>query len=262
MDMISSRKLAIAAGCAALLSSATALAATEQTYEQRFGSSGHRQATGLSFASRATDPAAGARNHQPAALRRIELVLPKGTGVDHRAVRACTAAPAAFADNGVRTCPAASRVGSGDTLYRLSAPGPVTGTVTIFNRARGFYLYVDTDAAVNYVLEGTWERTPNRQLMLVVPVTPLCMPPGGPAADGRCRDAAGAQTDEAAISRLRLALLLKTSGSGKNRRSLFTTPPCERAARWTATTVFRYADGSSKKRGSTQRCVRPPAKRR
>ena len=255
------RKLAIAVGCAALLSSTGALAATEQTYEQRFGSAGHRQPTGLSLAARASDPAAGARNYQPAALRQVELVLPKGTGVNQRAARACTALPPAFAENGRRACPAASRVGSGDVLYRLSAPGPVTGEVTIFNRTRGFYLYVDTDVAVNYVLEARWQRTATRRLSLVVPVTPLCMPPGGPAADGRCRDAGQAETDEAVVSRLRLALSYRTSGAGKTRRSLITTPPCERSARWTATAVFRYADGSSRTRSVSQRCVRPPRMR-
>jgi hypothetical protein len=254
---MTSRKLAIAAGCAALLSASAAAAATDQTYEQRFGSVGHKQPTGLTLGARASDPAAAPRNYQPAALRQVELILPKGTGVDQRAARACTAGRDAFAEEGFRACPSASRVGSGDTLYRLSAPGPVTGTVTIFNRPRGFFLYVDTDVAVNYVLEGTWRRSRTRRLMLVVPVTPLCMPPGAPAPDARCRDAAGAQTDEAVISRIRLALSYKTTGSGKSRRSLLTTPPCGRSARWTANAVFRYADGTSKSRAVTQRCVRP-----
>jgi hypothetical protein len=256
-----SRTFAIVAGCAAFLSSGGALAATEQTYEQHFAASGQHQATGLSLGARASDPAAGARNYQPAALRRLELVLPKGTGVDQRAARACTAAPSAFDEHGRGACPAASRVGAGDLLYRQAAPGPVTGSVTIFNRKRGFYLYVDTDVAVNYLLEATWRRTATGRLVLVVPVTPLCVPPGAGAADGRCRDSAGAETDEAVISRLRLALTYRTSGSGKTRRSLVTTPPCARGRRWIANAVFHYAGGSSKTRTSTQRCVPPPKPR-
>jgi hypothetical protein len=256
-----SRKLAIAAVCAAFLSSGGALAATEQTYDQNFGTAAQKQPTRLSLTARAVDPAAGARNYQPAALRRLELVLPKGTGVDQRAARACTAAPSAFAARGRRACPAATQVGSGDVVYRQSAPGPVTGTVTVFNRKRGFYLYVDTDVAENYLLQARWQRTGAHRLELVVPVTPLCMPPGAQAADGRCRDPAGAETDEAVISRLRLALSYHVSGSGKTRRSLLTTPPCGRTKRWTAAAVFGYVDGSRKTRTSAQRCVPPPRSR-
>ncbi|MBX5470650.1 MAG: hypothetical protein IRZ21_12235 [Thermoleophilaceae bacterium] len=235
------RKLPIGAslGVAALATAAVAVASPQfkQTASAKFTTTRPGASSGLSVDFRASDP--GAPNGKPPAATNVRVTLPRGARVDTRAVRLCRASDSQIMQRGVRACPTRSRLGTGSAaaITGLGSPvDPVGETVTAFAARNQIVFYLAPKSAVgqNAVLRA---RIRGRVVDVVVPPFPL---PGG---------------GSAALTSFRITLKAHSSGRGRNRRSLLTTPStCPRSHRWVTTVRFAYDDGTTKTIDSRSSC--------
>lgn len=129
------RKLVIAAvvAVAALATAAVALAVTTQHYKQTFTSKKTGKPAGTPFHADGIDPANTANNKQPASLKELDIILPKGSVINPKAVPACKASDNDFASKGVNACPSKSLIGhfKGGCQGSSSAEKACSGKATV-----------------------------------------------------------------------------------------------------------------------------------
>lgn len=201
---------------AAALTASVAIAATEQTYSQKFTVKKPGQSTGMTF--KADQP-----TKTPTSAKRVTLTFPPGTKINPDALPKCSKPP---------KCPKASKVGTGTATVMLGAAAlPLSSTA--YNRKGGLVLVVDdpTDPTHPIVLKPAI-----RGEKLVLDVPPLKK--GGLTLVLKGVTLATDQIGKGAKAYVR------------------TPPVCAKGGAWTFKGKFEYVDGTSKELTSKSPCVK------
>jgi hypothetical protein len=251
------RKLIVGAlmGALMLVVAAVAMAASEtsgttvQQYDQVFSAKKPNKSVGTTFSTSSTDET-NPRNKQPKRVTNFDITFPKGTKIDNNAAPQCKADENDFAQaqSPDDACPKGSRIGTGEVAARTPFNGVAdfTGTAYAYNAKKGLKLFVNISSAnQTLLLEPKF-----RGIKLLTAVPHTCIPPNIPAND--CKDSTG-QSQEAILTNFELKTVPKSSGKGKKKRNLITTPKtCGKA--WTFTANIKYADGTGVKINDEQAC--------
>lgn len=120
MSPVRIRTVALAGGLTAVLSASVALAATTQTYSQKFTTKHPGQSTGLTFAASST----GTGGAAPVQAKTVTLTFPAGTKIDTGAVKS------------------GAEVGSGKATVLVGGVTAMSLDVTASNRKGGMTLSV------------------------------------------------------------------------------------------------------------------------
>jgi hypothetical protein len=213
------RRLAGGTAIAALSASA-ALAATQQTYSQKFTVKHPGRATGMTFKATATDPKEPI-GHIPAQVRKVTLTFPPGTKIDTSAVTRCVK---------VDACPAASQIGSGTATVKFSNQHS-TIPAKVYNRAGGLFLVFTTPFGTTVVLKPALKAG---QLILTVP--PLTL-----------------GTIKLTLSSM--SLTIKKAGAASHPYAR-TPSSCPNSGKWTFKARFDYVNKTVKKLSSASPCTK------
>jgi hypothetical protein len=248
------RKLIVGAviGVLALALTAIALADTVQNYSQTFSAKKVSTSTGTSFSTDSSDEANTGRNKQPKRTTEFDITFPKGTLVNYKTVKVCSATEEDFtnADNPDSACPG-SKIGSGNVKARLpiNNTADLTGTVTAYNGKGKLLLWVVVQSPIgNQTLLITGKlKSSKSSTTLKTPVPPSCVPPGIPSND--CKDGNG--TPQYAIL---TSFTLKTKAFKKKKLVYMATPPKCTGGKWTFSANITYDDGTAVKKSSDTPC--------
>jgi hypothetical protein len=235
------RKLLIGAitGAVMLAVAAIALAATEQTYSQKYvnkngkGLNKVNSSVGTFFKVTAIDHANTANNEQPSPAREVKIAFPAGSKIDQSTVPYC----ARLDESATEVCPKNTKIGGGSAEARIKLPGypPIPAKVTAYNRRKGLFLYIVPQAPgqAPIVLKPTFKG-----LLLITKIAPLCVA-GDCAANG-----------EAVLTKFQLT----TKPFTKAKKTFIKAPPNCPKAGWKFEATFKYADKTSKTLKSFQTC--------
>lgn len=217
MSALGSRWAIGAGALAALLVSSVALAATQQTYSQKFTIKASGKSTGMTFAASATDPTGAS----PVQAKRVTLTFPAGTKIDPGALPKCTT---------VKACPAKSKIGTGKATVLLgTAPNKLP--VTAYNRAGGMVLSVASPLGTPVILQPVLKGT---TLTIEVPLLKY-----------------------SGVSLVLTQLSLDVKKLGTAKRPYVRTPKvCPSTGSWTFGASFVYVDGTSTKLSSVSPCLK------
>jgi hypothetical protein len=243
------RKLVVLALAGILTLAVTAVAigatansgTTVQTYDQTYSQKRTNKSTGTTFKTTSTDDTNTARNRQPKRVTNFDITFPAGSKINSKGAAQCKADENDFAnaDDPDDACPRGSKLGSGAVAARLpfdSPIGDVDGNVTAYNANKGLLLFVNLQEANQTLLLKPKFR--GRRLLTTVPHS--CVPPNRP--DNGCRDASGTEQSAVLVS-FNLKTGAKSTGRGRSKRNLITTPrTCPRGG-WTFEADIKYADG-------------------
>lgn len=229
-------------GVLALALSAVAVASPQfkQTASLKYSTKQAQQPAGVSAELHATDPGAVPPGNQPG-VRTLKIAF-KGAKANTKVGKLCRL-PKDQADR----CPPNTRVGTGTASANLVGTNPSTGqpnvtvglaqTVAAYQTTGGFYFVVKgVDLPTTAILKATLSK---RGVLNVNVERDLPVIPGG---------------NKIVLTDFEVKIKKVTSGSGKRRKSLVTTPKCPRSKKFSITAAFNYTDGSSKTVTSTQRC--------
>src|SRR3954453_9962491 len=247
------RKLVVGAlvGVLALAVAAIALADTQQTYTQKFTKSKAGTSAGIAFSTDSTDPSNTANNNQPKAVREFDIKFPAGSAVNDKAVKICKASDDDMIQKGGKPACPKSVIGSGNAKVSLPFPNsaPVNATVTVFNAKKGLVLYVDpSPIAQPIILRPKFKGHLKNGPTLITKIAPNCLPPATNQG-GQCKKSDGSAGQEAILTHFELT----TKAKKKGKNILIRTPKkCKK--NWKAVATLKYADGSSAKFPSTQKC--------
>jgi hypothetical protein len=248
------RKLLFAALVGVLTLAVTAIAVAEsetsgtttQNYSQTYSAKKGGTATGTTFQTSSTNSANDEMNKQPKRVTNFDITFPKGSKIDNKAVPACSADETAFGqvNNPDDACPKGSKIGAGTVAARLPYPNTaeLNGTVTAYNAKKGLLLYVVIQApgaAQTLVLKPTFKGL---TLKTSVPVT--CVPPG--TAENSCKGTDGKEY-AAVLTSFQLKTKVASSGKGKKKKTLITTPAKCAKGGWGFEANIKYADGTAVK---------------
>ena len=112
----------------AALTASVAIAATIQTYHQKFSVKSPGKSTGMAFSASAKDSSGGA----PTPAKKVTLTFPSGTRINSGALPKCTNAP---------HCPPSSLLGTGKATVLLGTSSlPLSANV--YNRAGGLAIVI------------------------------------------------------------------------------------------------------------------------
>lgn len=246
------RKLLIAAvvGVIGLVAATVALAAsgTVQKYSETFSTSKGGKSAGSTFNLTASDPTNTQGNGQPNPARTTTIIFPKGTIINYKAVKQCSASDLDFQNKGASACPSNTKIGSGTASANTGFPPPITeigATVTAFNAKKQLILYVvpNNGASNPFVIRALLQggkTTPK----LFTKVPPNCIPPGSPNSTPPCGG------KEAPLDSFKLT----TNKAGKSKSPFLKTPPCGKSKKWVFTAKLTYRDDPPKTLTSTQKC--------
>jgi hypothetical protein len=223
---------------------AIALAATQQTYTQKYidkngkGLNKVNSSVGTDFRVTAIDKANTGGNEQPTPAREVNIKFPAGTKIDTTTVPVCKNLDESAND----PCPKNTKVGSGNAEARLKFNGtsPIPAKVTAYNRTKGLWLYIvpQVQGQAPIVLKPAFKG-----LVLVTKIPPLCVPPGQPPS---CDPALG----EAVLTKFNL----KTKPFKKGKKTYIKAPAACPKAGWKFEGTFKYSDGTKKTLPSIQKC--------
>jgi hypothetical protein len=202
----------------AALTASVALAATQQTYSQKFSVKKPGQSTGMTFKSSTHDPSAP--GGVATAVRTVTLTLPAGAKINNGAVAKCVNPP---------SCPAKSKVGSGSATSNV-AGNAVPTSVVAYNRAGGLVLVIANPLGAPIVLQPSLA---GGKLTLTLPDLSFGV---------------------VKIVVTDLSLTINKIGSGKK---AFTTTPrtCPKSHAWLFQGAFSYADGTRKSLTAKSACT-------
>lgn len=207
-------------GAIAALGASAALAATQQTYSQKFTVKRPGQPTGMTFKATAKDPKEPI-GHIPAQVRKVTLTFPAGTKIDTNAVARCVKAS---------SCPAGSQIGSGTAIVQFSTTRtPITAKV--YNRAGGLFIVFKTPIQTTVVLTPTLK---GGQLTLTVP----------PLSIGTVK-----------LTLTSMSLTIKKLGSAAHPYAR-TPSSCPKSGAWTFRARFDYVNKTVKKLSSASPCMK------
>jgi len=218
----------------AVAAASSAMAATQQTYSQKFTVTKAGSATGSLFSASARDPQAV--NQQPSPARQVTLTFPSGTKVNTKAVPACSASDTQLAQLGPAACPAKTKVGSGSgkVITPLVTLPLVDAKVTAFNRKGGMILLVQPTVSNPVILRPTLAGG-----KLKISVPQVCLVGTGP------------DCGEAVLADFTLSLKKITS---KKTGTYLTTPRKCPAGGWVFKSAFTFKDGTTQALESKQAC--------
>jgi hypothetical protein len=186
--------------------SAVALAATQQTYSQKFTVKHPGQPTAMTL-SASVSAKGGAQQ-----VKTVTLTFPAGTKINTGAVVKCVHAAA---------CPAASKVGLGKAPV-LVGGSRSTFLVLAYNRAGGMVLVFSNPVGASTVLKPAF--APGSKLVIAVPKLISFGPPPGPVLSS-------------------LSLTINKVGTAKT-PYLRTPASCPKSGAWTFTGRFVYPAGT------------------
>jgi hypothetical protein len=234
---------------------ALAAAAPQQTYKQKFSSNKAAKSVGTVFSTdTADDPSNSANNNQPSAARSFTIKFPAGTSVDYKAAPVCKASDDDIITKGGKAaCPKAV-IGGGHATAKLPFAFPdVKATVTAFNAKNSLVLYVNPlPTAQPFVLRPKFRGKLKNGPSLVTVVPPNCVPPAT-VQGGSCKKSDGSAGQEAVLTHFDLTTKPKSKKIKKTRHTLIKTPKrCKGSWKFTAT--IKYANGTSNKINSSQKC--------
>ena len=183
-----------------------------------------------------TDP-----DGDPPALRRIVIVAPKGTRVDTSVTARCAASDDELRQSGEAACPPASRIGEGSATARLFGVLANTFETTVFNAELGQIELIKFGGR-----GGGVRRAKIKGRTIDAPV-PTCLRGGQPPE--------GCAFDQVVVLSNELHQRPVSTGRGKARRNLITTPPrCPRAGAWRTRVRLYFADGTVDRIVTRQPC--------
>jgi hypothetical protein len=214
----SPHRVAAAAGATLLaaLTATVALAATQQTYSQKFTTKHPGKSSGMTFSAAASDPTGA----PPVQAKRVVLTFPAGTRVNTGAVSRCVNAS---------KCPAKSQIGSGQAVVLLGT-APQKLSVAAYNRAGGMVLAISNPLGAPVILKPTLSGS---TLTLQIP---------------------SLRYGAVAILLTRLSLNIKQQGVGP--KAYVRTPAaCPKAGAWTFGAKFSYIDGTVTSLSSRSPCT-------
>ena len=255
------RKLVVAAlaGILTLAVAAIAIAETAtsgttvQNYDQSYTVKKPKKSTGTSFSTSSTDEQNTQRNKQPKRVTNFDIKFPAGSKIDSKAAPQCKADENDFAsaEDPDDACPKGSKIGSGAVQARLPFPGTadLDGTVTAYNANKGLLLWVQVTSSGATQSLLIKPRFSGLNLKTKVPVT--CIPPNSP--QNGCKDSSG-QEQAVVLTSFNLKTKAVSSGKGKRRRQLITTPPACTRNGWKFEASLKYSDGTGVKIPVTQKC--------
>ena len=203
----------------AALAASVAIAATIQTYSQKFSVKHPGKSTGMTFSAKARDSSGGA----PTPAKRVVLTFPAGTKINAGALPKCTNA---------NNCPASSQLGTGKAKVFLGSVG-LPFDAKVYNRTGGLLVVINnpTDPAHPVVLKP---RLVGLKLILDFPKLTV----------------GGTRAIVAEVS-------VTTNKVGSGARAYTTTPKsCPSNHAWTFRSQFSYEDGTSKSMTSKSACTR------
>jgi hypothetical protein len=235
---------------AAVSVAATATSGTTvQQYDQTFSAKKPSKSTGTTFSTSSSDDT-NPRNKQPKRVTNFDITFPAGSKIDNKAAPVCKATENDFAQatNPDDACPKGARIGTGEVAARTPFNGVAdfTGTAYAYNANKGLLLFVNISSANQTLLLNP--KFKGLKLLTAVPHT--CIPPNIPAND--CKDNTG-QAQEAILTKFQLKTTPKSSGKGKSKKNLITTPStCK--GKWAFEANITYADGTAVKIPSPQTC--------
>jgi uncharacterized low-complexity protein len=255
------RKLLVGAlmGVLALAVTAIAVAESEQSgtttqnYSQTYSAKKGKTATGTTFETSSTNSANDEQNKQPKRVTNFDIKFPVGSKIDSKAAPQCKADENDFAaeDDPDDACPKGSKIGSGAVKARLpyNNTSELNGTVTAYNANKGLLLWVQVSASGATQSLLIKPKFSGLNLKTKVPVT--CLPPNTP--QNGCKDSSG-QEQAVVLTSFNLKTKAVSSGKGKKRRQLITTPPACTSKGWQFVASLKYSDGSGVKIPVTQKC--------
>jgi hypothetical protein len=244
------RKLLIGAvvGVIGLVAATVALAVTgtQQKYTETFSTSKATKSAASTFNLTSNDPTAP--NGQPNPARTTTIIFPKGTIINYKAVKQCSASDLDFQNKGASACPGNTKIGSGTASANTGFPPPITeigAQVTAFNGKKVLILYIvpNNGASNPFVIRAQLQggKTTPR---LFTKVPPNCIPPGSPNTTPPCGG------KEAPLDSFKLT----TNKKGTTKSPYLKTPPCPKSKKWTFTAKLTYRDDPPKTLTSTQKC--------
>lgn len=242
------RKLFIGAlvGALALAVAAIAMAATTQTYTQKFSANKPSKSAGTTFSTNSTDEANTANNKQPKSAREFDVSFPSGTKIDSAGAPQCKKTDDEIIAAGGKPACKSSVVGAGAARVRLpfANTADINATVTAFNADKGLILYVDPSPIAQPIILRP--KFKGRTLKTTVP--PNCLPPATNQG-GQCKKQDGSAGDEAILTFFSLKTLAKKSG-----KNILIKTPAKCKGTWKFSANLKYGDGTSKKIDSLMPC--------
>ncbi len=179
----------------------------------------------------------------PPALRRIVIVAPRGTRVDTSVVAHCTASDQELRENGEAACPPALKIGHGQATARLLGVLTNTFDTTVFNADLGQI------ELIKFMGRGGGVRRATIEGRRIDAPVPTCLSGGQPPDD--------CAFDHVVVLSNELHQRPVSTGRGKHRRNLITTPPwCPRSGTWRTRVRLYFADGSIDRIATRQPCER------
>lgn len=224
-------------GAMALVFAAVSFAATSPQFKQvakiTYSTSKARSAAGTKATLIATDPGAVPAGSFKGAAK-VVIAFP-GAKIDTKAGKQCKLQKASAA-----SCPASTKVGSGTASANLVGGSSVTPgikqKVTAYLAKGSLYFVVKgVTLPTTTILQSSFSKgklTTN----VARDVPPL---PGG---------------NKIVLTDFRVTIKKVTSGKGKKRRALITTPKCGKSKKFSIVTSFTYDDGSKATVKSSQKC--------
>ena len=252
------RKLLI--GClvavAALGITAVALAVTVQNYKQTFSSKKPGKPSGSVFHANSNDSANTSNNQQPAAAKEVDIIFPKGSAVDQKAIPTCSASDQDFSSKGQAACPSKSQIGhqkpkchasgaqancSGHASLRLrfgnkGSAADIAARIYAFNgKNKTLILYIVPNGANPIVLRPKIKTGKTPKIITKIPG--ICtLPPTGQSYPN-CGAAGEARLDD-------LDLTIDKLGS-KTKPYLKTPPTCPSSKKWVFKATWHYRPATS-----------------
>lgn len=233
-------------GVLALVLAAVAAASPQfrQTAELKYSTGKAQRPAGVSAELHATDPGAQPPGAQPA-VRTLRITL-VGARANARVGSLCR-----LARDQAESCPARTRVGTGEATANLVGTDTATGqpkvvqglpqTVVAFQTTGGFYFVVKgVTLPTTAILKARLSRFGVLSLNVERDLPTI---PGGNKI---------VLTD----FQVKIDRVTRGRGRGARRRALITTPRCGNSRRFRIVSAFTYTDGTSKKITSRQRCRR------
>jgi hypothetical protein len=212
--------------------------APRQTYSDRFTTDVPGAAAGRTYAIDYFDPAN--REGKPHAFSHLRVELAEGARFDTSAIPHCTASEAELMAAGPSACPAASRVGTDETVVDtgFAGPGRFFTTDFAFFNAKDQLILVATvrENGARVVLRG---RIGERTLDIDNPMIPGTPPDGAAAKSQR--------------GRFEPRSTVRDGGQA----NYITTPPtCPASGYWVNRVVYTYRDGVTQAAESRSPCKR------
>ena len=241
------RKLLIGAlmGALMLAVAAIALADTTTTFSQKYTKATVKTSVGTKFSTSSKEDGNAENNHQPKSTRQFNITFPAGTVINYKAVPVCKN----LDETAENPCPKNTKVGSGSADALLPNPGlpPIPSDVTAYNRKNGLWLFVQpqVQGQAPVILKPAFS-----DLTLKTKIPPLCV--ASTNQNGQCVNNDGSAGKEVVLTRFEL-----TTKPFKTRKGTYIRSPgkCTKKG-WTFVANLKYADGTTGKFKSTQKCKR------